>query len=67
MLYAGALDLSPAGLAPTAEAFGLSEDELTANLEHLNELKIFDQTTQTLSKKGIKYVIDLSKNGTFGG
>jgi len=67
MLYAGALDLSLAGLAPTAEAFGLSEDELTTNLKHLSELKIFDRTSQTLSKKGIKYVIDLSKNGTFGG
>ncbi|MBN1762555.1 MAG: hypothetical protein JW878_05705 [Methanomicrobia archaeon] len=67
MMYAGALDLSPAGLAPTAEAFGLSEDTLTTHLEHLSDLKIFNRTSQTLSKKGIKYVIDLSKNGTFGG
>lgn len=67
MLYAGALDLSPAALAPTAEAFGLSEDELKNHVEHLSELEIVDQTNQTLSKKGIKYVIELSKNGTFGG
>jgi helix-turn-helix protein len=67
MLYAGALDLSPTGLASTAEAFGLSEEELKNHVEHLSELEILDQTNHTLSKKGIKYVIELSKNGTFGG
>ncbi len=67
MMYAGALDLSPAALAPTAEAFGLSEEELKNHVEHLSELEILDQATHALSKKGIKYVIDLSKNGTFGG
>jgi helix-turn-helix protein len=67
MMYAGALDLSPAVLAPTAEAFGLSEEELKNHVDHLSELEILDQTTQALSKKGIKYVIELSKNGTFGG
>jgi helix-turn-helix protein len=67
MLYAGALDLSPTGLASTAEAFGLSEVELKNHVEHLSELEILDRRNQTLSKKGIKYVIELSKNGTFGG
>jgi len=65
MMYAGALDLS--ALASIAEAFGLSEDELKNHLEHLSELGIMDATNQTLTKKGIKYVMDLSKNGTFGG
>ncbi|MHC1599982.1 MAG: hypothetical protein ACXQS5_04075 [Candidatus Methanospirareceae archaeon] len=67
MMYAGALDLSPSALASTAEAFGLSEDDLKNHLEHLSELGIIDRANQRLSKKGIKYVIDLSKNGTFGG
>ena len=67
LLYAGALDLSPAALAPTAEAFGLSEAELKNHVEHLSELEILDWTKKALSKKGIKYVIELSKNGTFGG
>lgn len=65
MMYAGALDLS--ALASTAEAFGLSEEELKNHLEHLSELEIVDPGNQTLTKKGIKYVMDLSKNGTFGG
>jgi helix-turn-helix protein len=65
MMYAGALDLS--ALASTAEAFGLSEEELKNQLEHLSELGIIDAANQTLTKKGIKYVMDLSKNGTFGG
>jgi helix-turn-helix protein len=65
MMYAGAMDLSSP--ASTAEAFGLSEDELKNHLEHLNELGIVDATNQTMTKKGIKYVMDLSKNGTFGG
>lgn len=65
MMYAGALDLS--ALASTAEAFGLSEDELKNQLEHMSELGIIDAANQTLTKKGIKYVMDLSKNGTFGG
>ncbi|MEA2033552.1 MAG: hypothetical protein U9N41_08225 [Euryarchaeota archaeon] len=65
MMYAGALDLS--ALASTAEAFGLSEEELKNQLEHMSELGILDAANQTLTKKGIKYVMDLSKNGTFGG
>ena len=65
MMYAGALDLS--ALASTAEAFGLSEEELKNQLKHMTELGILDATNQTLTKKGIKYVMDLSKNGTFGG
>ena len=65
MMYAGALDLS--ALASTAEAFGLSEEELKNQLEHMSELGIIDAANQTLTKKGIKYVMDLSKNGTFGG
>lgn len=67
MMYAGALDLSPSALGPTAEAFGLNEEELKNHLERLSELGIVDRGNQTLSKKGIKYVIDLSKDGTFGG
>ncbi|MHC1610233.1 MAG: hypothetical protein ACXQTW_01285 [Candidatus Methanospirareceae archaeon] len=67
MMYAGALDLSPSALASTAEAFGLSEEELKNHLEHLSELEMIDRRNQRLTKKGIKYVIDLSKNGTFGG
>lgn len=65
MMYAGALDLS--ALASTAEAFGLSEEELKNQLEHMSELGIIDAANQTLTKKGIKYVMDLSKDGTFGG
>jgi len=67
MIYAGALDLSDSALASTAEAFGLSEEELKNRLEHMSELGILDATNRTLTKKGIKYVMDLSKNGTFGG
>ncbi len=67
MMYAGALDLSSSALTSTAEAFGLSEEELKNQLEHLSELGILDRANQTLTKKGIKYVMDLSKNGTFGG
>ena len=67
MMYAGALDLSDSALASTAEAFGLSEEELKNQLEHMSELGIIDAANQTLTKKGIKYVMDLSKNGTFGG
>lgn len=67
MMYAGALDLSPEALGPTAEAFGMSEDDLKGLLDHMVELNILDGANQTLSKKGIKYVIELSKNGTFGG
>ncbi len=67
MMYAGALDLSSSALAATAEAFGLSEEELKNHLEHLGELGIVDPANQTLTKKGIKYVVDLSKDGTFGG
>jgi len=67
MMYADALDLSSSALTSTAEAFGLSEEELKNQLEHLSELGILDLANQTLTKKGIKYVMDLSKNGTFGG
>lgn len=67
VMYAGALDLSSSALTSTAEAFGLSEEELKNQLEHLSELGILDLANQTLTKKGIKYVMDLSKNGTFGG
>ena len=67
MMYAGALDLSPSALASTAKAFGLGEEELKNHLEHLSELGIIDLASQTLRKKGIKYVISLSKNGTSGG
>lgn len=67
MMYAGALDLSSSAIAATAEAFGLSEEELKNHLEHMSELGIVDPANQTLTKKGIKYVVDLSKDGTFGG
>ncbi len=66
MMYAGALDLSEPAFAATAEAFGMSEEDLRAHLEHLKERDIVDPATQSLTRKGIKYVVDLSKNGTFG-
>lgn len=67
MMYAGALDLSESAFASTAEAFGMSEEDLKTMLEHLKERDIVDAANQTLTRKGIKYVVDLSKNGTFGG
>ena len=67
MMYAGALDLSEPAFTATAEAFGMSEEDLRAHLEHLKERDIVDPATQSLTRKGIKYVVDLSKNGTFGG
>ncbi|MBE0517045.1 MAG: hypothetical protein IBX41_06615 [Methanophagales archaeon] len=67
MMYAGALDLSPSALASTAKALGLGEEELKNHVEHLSELGIIDLASQTLRKKGIKYVISLSKTGTSGG
>lgn len=67
MMYAGALDLSSSALASTAEAFGMNEEELKNHLEHLNKLGILDPANQTLTKKGIKCVMDLSKGGAFGG
>lgn len=67
MMYAGALDLAESAFASTAEAFGMSEEDLKTMLEHLKERDIVDVANQTLTRKGIKYVVDLSKNGTFGG
>ncbi|MFZ2071821.1 MAG: hypothetical protein WAV32_09575 [Halobacteriota archaeon] len=67
MLYAGALDLSESAFAATADAFGMSEGDLKTMLEHLKEQDIVDSKNQALTRKGIKYVVDLSKNGTFGG
>jgi len=67
MLYAGALDLSESAFAATAEAFAMSEEDLKTMLEHLKERDIVDPAAQALTRKGIKYVVDLSKDGTFGG
>jgi helix-turn-helix protein len=66
-MYAGALDLSSSQLASTAAAVGLSEEELKNHVEHLSELGIIDLANQTLRKKGMKYVMGLSKSGTSGG
>ena len=67
MMYAGALDLKPTAFAATAEAFGMSESELKNILAHLRELDMVDAEMKELTRKGIKYVVDLSKDGTFGG
>lgn len=67
MMYAGALDLSESAFASTAKSFGMSEEDLKTMLEHLKERDIVDPATQSLTRKGIKYVVDLSKDGTFGG
>lgn len=67
MMYAGALDLSESAFAATAEAFGMSEEDLKSTLNKMKERDIVDPATQALTRKGIKYVVDLSKDGTFGG
>jgi uncharacterized protein YmfQ (DUF2313 family) len=66
-IYASALDFSSSARALTAEAFGLSEDELKNHWEHLSTLDLVDRANQILSENGVKYVIALSKNSTFGG
>ncbi len=67
MMYAGALNLSPEAFTTTAEAFGMDESDLKKHLMHLRELGMVDESMRELTRKGIKYVVDLSKDGTFGG
>jgi hypothetical protein len=61
MLHAGALDLSPSKLALTAQALQLTEEELMNHLERLSEQGVIDLANQTMRKKGIKYLLVLSK------
>jgi hypothetical protein len=65
-IYVGVLDFSSSARTPTAEAFGLSEDELKDHGEHLSTLDLVDRANQILSANGVKYVIALSENSTFG-
>ena len=61
MMHAGALDLSPSKLALTAQALQLTEEELMNHLERLSEQGVIDLANQTMRKKGIKYLLVLSK------
>jgi len=67
MMYTGALDIAPSGLASAAQATGLREEELRNHLQHLSKLGIIDLANERLVKKGIKYAIALSKKSTSGG
>ncbi|RZN39779.1 MAG: hypothetical protein EFT35_03690 [Methanophagales archaeon ANME-1-THS] len=61
LMHAGGLDLSPSKLALTAQALQLSEEGLMNHLERLSEQGVIDLANQTVNKKGIKYLLALSK------
>ncbi|RLG38604.1 hypothetical protein DRN79_01310 [Methanosarcinales archaeon] len=67
MIYSGAFDFSD--IPSMASVFGVEEDEMTRYLEHLTEIGILEDTNngKKLTKKGIKYVMQLSKTGILGG
>jgi DNA-binding Lrp family transcriptional regulator len=67
MMHAGTLDLSLSKLASTAQALRLSEEELKNHLKHLNELGVIDLANQRLRKKGINYLLSLSKDTPLDG
>jgi helix-turn-helix protein len=71
-IYAGAFNFnSPSISTSIADAFEISEEELKEHMNHLSEVEMIKglskEGSPKLTKKGIKYVVELSKEGTFGG
>lgn len=71
MVYAGAFEISMGDLENSAEMFDISVSDLESHIDRLTELDIISLNKETgvkvLTKKGIKLVIELTKEGTFGG
>ena len=63
LIYAGAFDFTE--MEKMASSFGISEEEMRRYLEHLSEIGMLEDANggKRLTKKGIRYMISMSKGG----
>lgn len=64
MIYTGELNIAPSARLSAALALGVSGEEFVKHVNHLNELGLLDLANERLKKKGLKYAILLSGQGT---